>query len=251
MNVPEPASLFKPVRRRTFEDVATQIRDQIASGGLKEGDKLPPERTLAEALGVSRNTVREALRSLEYAGLLELKPGMAGGAYIRNGSSGAIRAAFDDLMSLGALNASQLTEARVGIAREVARLACKRYTEAEFAGFEDNFRLMREAASAGDLRARVRHNVEFHRLLAASARNPVLLIMTDVLVDLTMNFVRQLGEMPNEFVVESRERIMAALRDRDVERTIAEYEAYLQKTVNQYLRDTEIDTSKIALKKPR
>ena len=73
--------------RRTFEDVIAQIRAKIASGELREGDRLPPERELSSVLGVSRNTVREALRALEHSGVIEQKPGVAGGAFIRNNST--------------------------------------------------------------------------------------------------------------------------------------------------------------------
>jgi DNA-binding FadR family transcriptional regulator len=89
----------------------------------------------------------------------------------------------------------------------------------------------------------VRHSVEFHSILAAAARNPVLSIMTDVLADVTLKFVRARGEMPNEFVIESRERMLEHLRARDADSAVAEYEAYLEKTLEQYLRDTRIEAS--------
>jgi DNA-binding FadR family transcriptional regulator len=246
MNDSAPPTLFRPVRRRSFEEVAAQIREQIASGGLREGDKLPPERTLAEVLGVSRNTVREALRALEYAGLLVLKPGVAGGAYISNGSVDAIRVAFSDLMSLGTLSAQDLMEARIVLGREVARMACARYTPQDLANLEDNVEQMRAASAAGDLKRRVHHSVDFHRLLAKAARNPVLAIITNVLADITMSFVRVLGEMPNEFVIESRLRMLEYLRQRDADATVQEYSDYLQKALRNYLKDLQLDASTLA-----
>src|SRR5581483_1590615 len=61
---------FRPVRTpRAFEEIADQIRRELSKRRLRAGDRLPPERTLAEQFGVSRNTLREALRSLENAGL--------------------------------------------------------------------------------------------------------------------------------------------------------------------------------------
>ena len=65
---------FRPVAtRRAFEEITSQIRDQLARRALRTGDRLPAERQLAGQFRVSRNTLREALRSLENAGLLELK----------------------------------------------------------------------------------------------------------------------------------------------------------------------------------
>jgi DNA-binding FadR family transcriptional regulator len=246
MTRPATTALFKPVRRRSFEEVVSQIRQQISTGALREGDKLPPERQLAEVMGVSRNTVREALRALEYAGLLVLRPGIAGGATITNGSVDAIRVAFSDLMNMGNLSAGELMEARIVIGTEVARLACARYTAQDFEALEANVEQTRLAALAGDLKTRVRHSVDFHRLLANAARNPVLAIMTSVLVDLTLTFVRMLGEMPNAFVLESRERMIGHLRARDAEATVAEYRDYLQKALRNYLRDAELEPGREA-----
>lgn len=233
--------VFKPLRKRTFEEVSAQIREQISSGGLREGDKLPPERQLAESLGVSRNTVREALRSLEHAGLIELKPGAAGGAYIANGGVNAIKVAFGDMMSLGTLSAQDLMEARIVLGREVARMACLRYTESDMVAMQMNVDQMIAAAAAGDLKLRVHHSVDFHRILARAAGNPVLAIMTSVLVDITLNFVRVLGEMPNEFAIESRQRMLQYLRERDVDKVLQEYTEYMQKALRNYMRDLQLD----------
>lgn len=237
---------FKPLRKRSFEEVSAQIREHIAKGGLREGDKLPPERQLAESLGVSRNTVREALRSLEHAGLIELKPGMTGGAFISNGGMNAIKVAFDDMMSLGTLSAQDLMEARIVLGREVARMACLRYNDSDLAALEDNVMQMCAAAKIGDLKLRVHHSVEFHRLLARAAGNPVLSIMTSVLVDITLSFVRVLGEMPNEFVIVSRQRMMQKLRERNIEKTVEEYTDYMQKTLRNYLRNSQLDVREFA-----
>ena len=67
---------FAPIKRRRLSDqVSAQIQVRIASGELRSGDKLPPERELAETFGVSRGAVREALRSLERSGLVSLQAG--------------------------------------------------------------------------------------------------------------------------------------------------------------------------------
>ena len=74
---------FSPARtQRTFEVIGDQIREQVRSGALRSGDKLPAERALAEQFGTSRNAVREALRALEHAGLITLQKGAHGGALL-------------------------------------------------------------------------------------------------------------------------------------------------------------------------
>ena len=68
------------LRRRIFEEICDQIRRDMAASKLCPGDKLPAERELAQQFGVSRNAVREALRSLEVAGIVRLQKGVKGGA---------------------------------------------------------------------------------------------------------------------------------------------------------------------------
>ena len=68
-------------RSRSFDDVLEQLREAILSGRIRPGDRLPGERQLCESFGVGRPTLREALRSLEATGLIEVRPGKGGGSY--------------------------------------------------------------------------------------------------------------------------------------------------------------------------
>ena len=85
--VPGPA--FQPVRKtRMSGHIILQVQDLLASGRLKPGDRLPAERELAQVLGVGRTTVREAIRSLEYLGLVLVRPGR-GTILVESGPSSA------------------------------------------------------------------------------------------------------------------------------------------------------------------
>ena len=109
-------------------DSAARIRDQLSAGALKPGDKLPPERELAQQMGVGRNALREALRSLEIAGIVRLQKGVKGGAFIREGNANGMSQVVQDQFHLGSISADELTEARVHIQDLVVRLACERAT---------------------------------------------------------------------------------------------------------------------------
>ena len=107
---------FAPIHtRRAFEEICQRIRDQLGAGQLKPGDKLPAERELALQLGVGRNALREALRSLEIAGIVRLQKGVKGGAFIREGNTGQMNQVMQDMLSLGSITVEELTEARVHI----------------------------------------------------------------------------------------------------------------------------------------
>src|SRR5829696_2489806 len=107
-SAPAPA-LFRPIRpARAFEEIAAQIRAELAEGRLQVGSRLPSERALSEQFGVSRNTLREALRSLEHAGLIRLHKGAHGGAFITERSGEAITTGLMDMYHLGSVQPEQL-----------------------------------------------------------------------------------------------------------------------------------------------
>ena len=221
---------FRPIAtRRAFEEIASQIRGRLARQNLRAGDRLPSERELAEQFHVSRNTLREALRSLEIAGLLELKKGATGGAFIKEGGGDAAVAGLADMYHLGAIKPEHLTEARILIGTEVARLACERRSKEDLAALEANVAAAEAATAQGDVVNRAHINYEFHRLLARAARNPVLTILTDALMEMTRHFVESVGYMPNKYVMPSRHRLLACLRGKDGEAAAKEMELMLKR----------------------
>jgi DNA-binding FadR family transcriptional regulator len=91
------------------------------------------------------------------------------------------------------------------------------------------------AAMADDLPRRVEINYEFHRLLARAAKNPVLIILTDALIELTRQFIDKIGYQANPYVLPSRRRMLTYLRNRDGERAAREMEAHLKRLQRNYL----------------
>ncbi|PYS03236.1 MAG: hypothetical protein DMG16_06310 [Acidobacteria bacterium] len=87
--------IFHRVRvSRTSKAVVRQLQDAFFSGRFRAGDRLPPERGLAEQFGVSRISVRDALRSLESSGLVEIRVGSNGGAFVREQDFDPLRGRF-------------------------------------------------------------------------------------------------------------------------------------------------------------
>ena len=221
---------FEPVRaERLFEKVCEQIRRKLASGELKPGDRLPPEREFAIELGVGRAAVREAFKTLQVSGLLELRMGVKGGAYIREGNIDVLTRSLVDLMTVGRITMKSLAEARSEIHGLVVRRACERATEADFAALEENLRQIDEFAAAGDLKRRSDAAVEFFRLVARATRNEVLELLVDSLAHLIR--IAVLDRTPPTYrpeLVPVRRRIVDAWRARDVGGATAEMDRYLQ-----------------------
>jgi DNA-binding FadR family transcriptional regulator len=145
--VPKPS--FAPIKtQRTFEAVCEQIRAQLAAGTLKTGDKLPAERELAVEFQVSRSALREALRTLEMAGIIRNAKGVKGGSFIQAAEPDHIVQAMRDYVHLGKVTLDELTEARLATMDIIIRLACERASR----GRSGRTGSHRRAHAAGDRR---------------------------------------------------------------------------------------------------
>lgn len=118
---------------RMSEAIVEQIRGLIRSEQLRPGDRLPSERDLGERMGVSRVTIREAMRVLEAGGLIEIKVGAKGGAVVTSPSSTKLGTGLADLISLSPLTAGEVTEARQVVEVGIIPLVIERATDEDIA----------------------------------------------------------------------------------------------------------------------
>jgi DNA-binding FadR family transcriptional regulator len=225
---------FTPVRApRAFEVICTQIRDELASGALKAGDKLPPERELALQFEVSRSALREALRSLEMAGIIRNTKGAKGGAFIQSADPERIVQAMQDFVRLGDITLEELTEARIEIQDLIVRYACLRGSEVDFAELEV---IAEQTRDVNDVETRYRYAVDFYRVLARATRNRIFGIFVNSLSAILQEFVAGPGyETLQETLIDSRFRLIARLRARDVDGATEEMRAHL-KRIDRHVR---------------
>jgi GntR family transcriptional regulator, transcriptional repressor for pyruvate dehydrogenase complex len=213
------APTFRPIHtRRAFEEICARIREQLALGVLKPGDKLPPERDLAQQLGVSRNVLREALRSLEMAGVLRLQKGVKGGAFVQQGDTSRMNVVMRDMLSLGTISVRELSEARVNVLDLVVRLACENARQADLDALEGNVERTELATREGRLLDRVECARDFYKLLAVASGNKVIAMITDSVTEIHMRFVYAKvasSGVAMARLVERRRQFMAAMHERD------------------------------------
>src|ERR1700694_565166 len=211
---------FRPIRtRRAFEEICERIREQLALGVLKPGDKLPPERDLAQQLGVSRNVLREALRTLEMAGVLRLQKGVKGGAFVQEGDTSRMNDVMRDMLSLGTISVRELSEARIHVLDLVVRLACANARQADFEALEANIERTELATAEGPLLDRVECSREFYKLLAMATRNKVIAMIVDSVTEIHMRFVYAKvasSGAATPRLAEKRRQFLSALRARGV-----------------------------------
>lgn len=227
---------FRPIRTpRAFEEIAAQIRAELAAGRLQVGSRLPSERALSDQFGVSRNTLREALRSLEQVGLIRLQKGARGGAFISERGGDAVAIGLMDLYHLGAITPAQLTQARIWLEEIVVREACRRATQQTLNALDRNIEEAAQAAAAGLFELRARKHLEFHRLLARMTGNPILVIVMNGVLDVLAHFISEIGEQENTYVLPSRRRMMKHMHARDADAAVAEMTSLLKRLQRSYL----------------
>ncbi|GJG89500.1 GntR family transcriptional regulator [Gemmatimonadetes bacterium T265] len=158
-------------RRQVVDGVLAQLQAQIEAGLFAVGDRLPTEPELMAQLGVGRSTVREAVRALAHAGLLEVRQGA--GTFVR-----ARRPAGDTVeVQLQRAAILEVYEARRALELETARLAAVRRDTADLTAMRAHLDQRGAADAAGDRAAFVAADVAFHEAVARAAKNGVLLTL--------------------------------------------------------------------------
>jgi GntR family transcriptional repressor for pyruvate dehydrogenase complex len=165
------AAHFDKARRvRSFDDVVEQLREAIYSGRIRPGERLPGERELSEQFGVGRPTLREALRSLEAVGIIEVRPGKTGGSYAVTPSESTVGDALAALLNLRGASLEDLTEFRLDFEGENAAWAARRADARDVTALEA---LVTEArvAAAEALPEVAEIDVRWHETLARATKN--------------------------------------------------------------------------------
>jgi DNA-binding FadR family transcriptional regulator len=161
-------SLTASPRPPLVEEVIAKLRERIHSGEWALQQRIPAEPELMAALGVSRGTLREAVKALAHSGMLEVRRG--DGSYVRARSeiSGAARRVYRDHTQ------GHILEVRVGLDTQAARLAARHATAGDVFALRELLAARRVAWLAGDHTAWARADWDFHVLVAQASGNPLL-----------------------------------------------------------------------------
>jgi GntR family transcriptional repressor for pyruvate dehydrogenase complex len=238
------ATMFDPVRtRHTFEEAAEQIAGKVRSGELRLGDKLPPERDLAVQMQISRPTLREAVRVLGEAGVVEVRRGPGGGIFVA-GDVVPVEL-VRERSSLRLEEVADVLEARRLIEPGVAQLAARRATEAHLAALERSIDDMREICARGyapsDEERFLQLDMQFHLAMARAAGNPTVEALMKALLrqlEIARDMAMHLPLVP-EWTIEIHEKTLQALRSGDrgtVAEVMDEHLGQLERTAEGLVR---------------
>lgn len=237
--------------RPAYEQVADQLRQLIASGAPKPGERLPNEADLAKSFGVSRTTIREALRVLTSEGLIETSRGITGGSFVKRLDpahvSEFLRNGLSVLVGTDGLQVADVLDARIALEVPAARWAAERRTKEELAALQ---RASHQPHVADGVVGVLTDHTGFHlalldashsKLLAALAR-PVF----DVLMDLTQK--RDLSSPMTTGSDDAHQLIVDAIRRRDPDGAARAMEDHLASIADAWR--TQLNTDRLAARRP-
>lgn len=214
----DDSNQFTSIERKRVSDVVMdQIKQLLLDSKLNVGDRLPPERQLAKQLGVSRVPVREALFSLANSGFLKIKRGAGGGIFVSEPSIEPYAEYFTLMLQMGKASVQDLTEARLFLEPNVARLAAERATPEDLEKIEQ---------SISEYEKRVKQNaprslqdMTFHVRVAEASKNIVMVLTIKGLMGLLYKTVRDLGftRDDKQKSVNTHRRIFESIRACDSE----------------------------------
>lgn len=210
------APMTQPTRGEPLVvQVSRRFRERIADGDWPVHGRIPGEKHLAQELGVSRGTVREALRALSVAGLLE--PRVGDGTYVR---------ASDELTTLlgqdGGTELEHVLDVRGVLEVAAAERAARHRTDAHLRALRDALSERSAAERADDVDAYVDADSRFHRAVVEAAGNPLLTRLYDALRENVVESIRRTTTLPEEQdLTDLHEGLLAAVESGSPDRARA------------------------------
>lgn len=214
------------VLEKPVDVIIKQIKELLLSGQLKPGDRLPPERALSEKFGVGRTSVRDAIRKLEFYGILKTRP--QSGTFVAGIGISALEGLISDILRVDSYSFLSLVETRVLLETSSIRFACERRTEADLLQLEVSLNNYLEKARAGI--SAVEEDLMFHLTIAELSKNPVLKSLLLIIVpDIISNYaVFKVCSTGTQKALHEHEQLFAYIRERQAEAAAAMMQEHLR-----------------------
>jgi GntR family transcriptional regulator, transcriptional repressor for pyruvate dehydrogenase complex len=229
-----PETLRLAPRQQPVAEITRTLLDYLLSGEIEKGAKIPPERQLAEALGVGRGSVREAIKSLSLLGLLDVRQG--DGTYLSRSGSDLLPQVIEWGLLLGEQRIFDLVEARAEIEVMVAGFAAQRANEESVARLRERLATLRDAGE--DVARYVEADVALHLEIATLTENDIFISLVSSLRSLLGVWAKRVlehaGETASSFAM--HEPIVDAIARGDVEGSRQAMRAHMDRA-DRRLRD--------------
>jgi GntR family transcriptional repressor for pyruvate dehydrogenase complex len=207
---------FEAIQKtKVYEEISAQLQRLILDGAFRPGDKLPPERELAEQFGVSRSAVREAIRSLELKGFVEPRPGE--GTLVRTPSFDSLLNPLASLLGQKRELVVELLDVRMMLEPPLAARAARNASPEDIASLEAILERQKERVARHEVA--IEEDSEFHYTIARAAKNSVILKVLDMMMDVLRESREQSLQVEGrrEKSLAGHRRIFNAIKRRDPE----------------------------------
>ncbi|MBL6993357.1 FadR/GntR family transcriptional regulator [Desulfobacula sp.] len=203
---------------RISENIAEQIREAILDGELKIGDQLPSEKDFASHFGVSKSSLREAYRVLEAYGLLEIRQGMSGGAFIKEVDITTIKDSLVNYFFFQNPGLREYTEIRTFIEPQVVRICAEKITAEDIEYLENNILAMEQEPDGKNFISDL--DIAFHKKLVDITGNKIISLVVETIQTALINIKRMVhtDEQFLKMVCSDHKKIVAALKEHDPEK---------------------------------
>lgn len=233
------AKLSNSVFKKRSSIIAEQIVKKIRSNVYPTGSKLPPERLIAEQMGVSRPSVREAISALQIVGIVNSRPG--DGNYVTDSfdSEELARQAFEVLEE--SESPLIVLQARKAMEIGVARVAISVAGDKEIKDIEESWRMRYEKGMQGDYESFLQYGKSFHMSIAHATNNHLIVSMMENILNATHQLLwvhmrrtyYEAGQERMEMMLQIHNEIVEAIRRRDADRAILALEEHFDILTNQ------------------
>lgn len=210
------------------EQVVNLIVQYIQENGLQPGDQLPTENEFAERFGVSRTSIREAMKALSINGILKSTPGR--GTFLQP-KAATLTLEEDGLLQMQARSTiTEVMEVRTPLEIQAIKLAVQRCSDEDVAALDEICRHYEEAVRSGGDHSE--WGRKFHAKIAQTCGNPMLINMVQSLAYMTDLYRQNMAEqnMNVDYFTENHRVIVEAFRERDVEKAAAEMASHMELT---------------------
>ncbi len=206
----------KIAQGRMYQKIVDQVFESILSGELKIGQKLPSEKELGIIFGVSRLTVREAIRCLELSGAVEVRQGSTGGAFVKEINLDSIIDQMKNLLRMANVNFYQLATARAFLEEMIlSNFNSWEINKRQIAELEESVKKAEQYFKEGQIHIRSEANADFHKKIAQMTGNPVLIMMHELISGLLVDFFKRAkpSDSITKKTLEEHKEIIRLLKD--------------------------------------
>lgn len=219
------------VIEKPVDKIINQIKQLISSGQLKPGDKLPSERMLSERFGVGRTNVRDAIRKLEFYGILRTLP--QSGTIVAGFGITALEGLISDVLQLEGTDFKSLVETRFLLESNSAKFAAQRRTDEDIAALEASLVSYKDAVVNGS--EAIEEDLMFHLKIAEAGKNSVLKSLMLIITPDILSYFKQhdvCGDGRSGRAVKEHELIIQKIKDKDQAGVEAAMHAHLDDLMN-------------------